>query len=485
MLIIPAIDIIAGKCVRLTQGDYSTVKEYFSDPLDVARKFKQKGFSLLHVIDLDGAKNGRSVNTNVVLEIAKEIDIQTGGGVRTYKDAVKLLKGGAKKIILGTAALSDPQLIRDLIRDFGSDRVAVSVDIKNGKVMTNGWKESSEIDLAGVLERLGVLGVTEVIFTDVERDGTLGGVDFRFVEDVVGVVGRGFKIIIAGGVSSKEDIDKLSKLGAHGCVVGKAFYEGFTDIDLSNNLAKRIIPCMDIKNGRVVKGVNFTGLKDAGDPVELGKYYSANGADELVFLDIMATCENRETLYGLVKRIAQNINIPFTVGGGVKSLSDIKMLLRSGADKISIGSFAIKNPDFIKEASGQFGSQCIVISLDPKKVDGRWKLFVKGGRVRTDVDAVDFAVKMEKYGAGELLVNSLDRDGTKNGYDLELLKAITDVVNIPVIASSGAGTGKDFFEAFSVANVDAVLAASLFHYGEMAIQELKRYLNQKGVTIRI
>jgi len=478
MLIIPAIDIIDGKCVRLTKGDYSIVKEYSADPLEIAQKFKQKGFSFLHVIDLDGARKGCLVNADVVLEIAKEIDIQTGGGIRKYEDAAKLLDGGVKEVILGTVALSDPQLIRDLIRDFGSNRVIVSVDIKNGKIMTKGWKESSEIDLGKVLNELEALGVTDVIFTDTERDGTLGGVDFRFVEDVIG---RGFKVTIAGGVSSKEDIDKLSKLGVYGCVVGKAFYEGF----LANNLAKRIIPCMDIKNERVVKGVNFTGLKDAGDPVELGKYYSANGADELVFLDIMATCENRETLYDLVKRIAQNINIPFTVGGGVKSLSDIKMLLRSGADKVSIGSFAIKNPDFIKEASGQFGSQCVVISLDPKKIDGKWKLFVKGGRVKMDVDAVDFAVKMEKYGAGELLVNSLDRDGTKNGYDLELLKTITDAVNIPVIASSGAGTKEDFLKAFGVANVDAVLAASLFHYGEMTIQELKQYLNQKCVIVRI
>lgn len=479
MLIIPAIDIIDGKCVRLTQGDYSTVKDYFSDPLDVAQKFKNKGFSFLHVIDLDGAKNGCLVNTDIVLKIAKEIDIQTGGGIRKYEDAAKLLNGGVKKVIIGTSVFENPRLVQDLIRDFGSDRVIVSIDIKNGKIMTKGWEKSSGFCLAEVLEKLKSLGVTEVIFTDVERDGMLDGVDFEFVKEVVG--GCGFKVTIAGGVSGKNDIEKLSELGVYGCVVGKAFYEGF----MVNNLAKRIIPCMDIKNGRVVKGVNFTGLKDAGDPVELGKYYSANGADELVFLDIMATCEDRETLYDLVKRIAENINIPFTVGGGVKSLSDIRMLLKSGADKVSIGSFAIKNPDFIKEASRQFGSQCIVISLDPKRVNGYWKLFVNGGRAETAVDAVEFAKQMEKYGAGELLVNSLDRDGTKNGYDLELLKAITGAVNIPVIASSGAGTKEDFLEAFRVANVDAVLAASLFHYGEITIPELKQYLNQKGITVRI
>jgi cyclase len=478
MLIVPAIDIIGGKCVRLTKGDYSTVKEYFEDPLAVALKFRDKGFSFLHVVDLEGARNGCLVNSDVILKIAKEIGIQVGGGIRKYGDAAKLLNEGVKKVVIGTSVFENPRLVRDLVRDFGSDRVIVSIDIKNEEIMTRGWKENSSFRLEKVLEELKSLGVVEVIFTDIERDGMLDGVNFEFVRKVAGC---GFKVMIAGGVSCESDIEKLSEFGVDGCVVGKAFYEGF----LANNLAKRIVPCMDIKNGRVVKGINFTGLKDAGDPVELGKYYSANGADELIFLDIMATCERRETLYDLVRRIAENINIPFTVGGGVTSLSDIRTLLKSGADKVSIGSFAIKNPDFIKEASRQFGSQCIVISLDPKRISGRWKLFVNGGRVETEVDAVEFAKQMEKCGAGELLVNSLDRDGMKNGYDLELLKAITDSVNIPVIASSGAGTKEDFLEAFGVANVDAVLAASLFHYREVTILELKKYLNQKCIPVRI
>lgn len=253
----------------------------------------------------------------------------------------------------------------------------------------------------------------------------------------------------------------------------------------NSNLAKRIIPCMDIKDGRVVKGVNFVDLKDAGDPVELAKVYCEQGADELVFLDIMATVENRGTFCELVKEIAQNINIPFTVGGGISSISDIQDLLQSGADKVSLGSIAIKEPQLVEEASKKFGAQCVVISVDPKKVNDNWEIYVKGGREATGVEAIEFAQQMEKLGAGELLVNSLDRDGTQNGYDLPLLKAITEVVNVPVIASSGAGKLEDFSDAFEEASVDAVLAASLFHSGQIRVGELKRYLEEKGVEIRI
>lgn len=250
-------------------------------------------------------------------------------------------------------------------------------------------------------------------------------------------------------------------------------------------ITKRIIACMDIKNGRVVKGTNFTQLKDAGDPVELGKLYSDQGADELVFLDIMATVENRDTFYKLVEKIAKNINIPFTVGGGIKTIDDIRNSLNAGADKVSIGSAAVTNPDFVKEASETFGNQCIVISVDPKKrPDGSWEIYIKGGREATGLDAIKFVKQMEKLGAGELLVNSLDRDGMKSGYDITLLKAVSNAVNIPVIASSGAGKKEDFYQAFTQSGCDAALAASLFHYGEIEISELKEYLREEGVAIR-
>ena len=484
MLIIPAIDLIDGKCVRLEQGDYSKVKKYDCDPVKVAKKFKKQGTKLIHIIDLAGAKNGKPKNFKKIAQIADEtgLDIQTGGGIRTYKQAEKILNYGIRRIILGTSAFINPKMVRSLINTFGADRIIVSVDAKDGIIMTNGWIKKSSQSIEDALNRLRDTGLEIIIFTDVKQDGMLKGIN---INNVKKVLGKGFKVIVAGGVTSTEDIKQLDKLGAYGCIIGKALYEGQVKLSSPNNLAKRIIPCLDIKNSRVVKGKKFINLKDAGDPVELAKYYSEMGADELVFLDIMATVENRETLYELVSKISANINIPFTVGGGIKSLEDIRTLLACGADKVSIGSYAVKNPDFIKKAAEQFGSQCLVISIDPKKISNKWKIFIKGGRQNTNIDAIKFATKMAQMGAGELLVNSLDRDGMKTGYDIELLKAICSAVNIPVIASSGAGRKEDFLKVFKNTNVDAALAASLFHYGEIKIPELKQYLLKNNVTIRI
>lgn len=242
---------------------------------------------------------------------------------------------------------------------------------------------------------------------------------------------------------------------------------------------------MDIKEGRVVKGTNYVHLRDAGDPVELGKLYSDMGVDELVFLDIMATVENRDMLYNLVKRISQNINIPFTVGGGIRTLSTIRDLLKGGADKVSIGSAAVQDPGFVKASAEQFGSQCIVISIDPKRTGDHWEIYINSGRVATGIDAIGFAKQMESLGAGELLVNSLDKDGMKNGYDIELLKAFSENVSIPIIASSGAGAKDHFLQAFTEGKTDAALAASLFHYRELEIPNLKEYLRRNNIPIRI
>ncbi|MFC1810748.1 imidazole glycerol phosphate synthase subunit HisF [Patescibacteria group bacterium] len=484
MLILPAIDIIGGKCVRLTQGDYSKVKNYAYDPIKIAQKFKADGAAFLHIIDLEGAKQGKPVNFEKIIEISKIADLQVGGGIRTAKDARNYLKNGIKRVILGTSAIKNPSIIKSLIDEFGSERVAVSVDVKNDEVMVAGWIKNSGKKLIEVLGDLKKTGLKLLIFTDIAQDGMLKGLN---LENIKKVAKSGFEVIIAGGVSTYNDINNLKELDVYGCIIGKALYEGKIDLSkcFPNNLAKRIIPCMDIKEGRVVKGVHFKELRDAGDPVELGKIYSDMGADELVFLDIMATVENRKTLYNLVKKIAENINIPFTVGGGIKSLEDIRMLLNNGADKVSIGSYATENLDFIKKAAKQFGSQCIVISVDPKWNGSKWEIYIRGGRTPTGIDAIEFSKQMEELGAGELLVNSLDRDGTKKGYDLKLLKAIVEAVNIPVIASSGAGCEVDFLKAFEYANVDAALAASLFHYGQLTIPDLKKYLNNNSVTVRI
>jgi cyclase len=250
-------------------------------------------------------------------------------------------------------------------------------------------------------------------------------------------------------------------------------------------LAKRIIPCLDIKDSRTVKGVNFVDLVDAGDPVELAKYYSENGADELVFLDITATKEDRRTFAKLVDEISENINIPFTVGGGIKTKEDVEILLKNGADKVSINSYAVSNPDFINELASNFGSQCIVVAIDAKFIDNDWYVYLVGGRIKTEIKLFNWAKEVEKRGAGEILFTSMDHDGTKNGFACKALEELSQKVNIPIIASGGAGKTEHFNEVFKSGNIDAVLAASVFHFNEIGLKELKIELNNNNIPIRL
>jgi len=250
-------------------------------------------------------------------------------------------------------------------------------------------------------------------------------------------------------------------------------------------LAKRIIPCLDVDKGRVVKGVKFQNLRDAGDPVEVAKGYEEQSADELVFLDITASAEERKIMIEVVQRVAETVFIPFTVGGGVSSLEDIRTLLSAGADKVSINTAAVKNPQLIYESAKRFGSQCIVVAVDAKRSERGWEVYIHGGRTPTGLDAVEWAKRVESLGAGEILLTSMDADGTKKGYDIELCRAVASAVSIPVIASGGAGTMEHFYEVFTQTNVDAALAASLFHFKEVSIPELKAYLKNKGVHVRL
>ncbi|MFT6166195.1 MAG: cyclase [Vicingaceae bacterium] len=250
-------------------------------------------------------------------------------------------------------------------------------------------------------------------------------------------------------------------------------------------LKKRIIPCLDIKNGRTVKGVNFLDIKDAGDPIELAKSYVKQGADELVFLDITATIEQRETIVQLVEQVAQEINIPFTVGGGINNVADVSKIITAGADKVSINSAAVKNPTLITEISAQFGSQCVVVAIDTKFENGEWMVFVNGGRIYTPLKTVDWARQVEKLGAGEILLTSMNNDGTKAGFALDITKQVSSAVNIPVIASGGAGKKEDFKNVFEQTAATGGLAASIFHYGEIPIPELKQYLNEQQIAIRL
>ena len=251
-------------------------------------------------------------------------------------------------------------------------------------------------------------------------------------------------------------------------------------------LAKRIIPCLDVDNGRVVKGVQFLDIRDAGDPVEVARRYNEQGADEITFLDITATSNGRDTTYRTVERMAESVFVPLTVGGGVRKVEDIRLLLNAGADKVRINSAAIYNPEFVQEASQRFGAQCIVVAIDAKKTgDNKWEIFTHGGRKETGIDAIDWAVKMAEFGAGELLVTSMDADGTKAGYDLELMRQINDRVTIPTIASGGVGNLQHLADGILKGGADAVLAASIFHFGQHTIPEAKKYLAEQGIEMRL
>lgn len=250
-------------------------------------------------------------------------------------------------------------------------------------------------------------------------------------------------------------------------------------------LAKRIIPCLDVDAGRVVKGTKFINIRDAGDPVEVAKRYDAEGADEIVFLDITASYQKRDIMLEVVKKTAEQVFMPLTVGGGVRNMEDIRTLLKSGADKVSMNTAAVENPKLVKEASDRFGSQCIVVAIDAKRKEPGWRVFTHGGRIPIDLDAIEWAKTVERLGAGEILLTSMDCDGTKNGYDLALTRAISEAVSIPVIASGGAGKLEHFYDAFAKGKADAALAASLFHFKELTIKQVKEYLKKKKVIVRI
>ena len=254
---------------------------------------------------------------------------------------------------------------------------------------------------------------------------------------------------------------------------------------MDNKLSKRIIPCLDIDKGRVVKGKSFINLIDAGDPSELSKHYNAEGADELVFLDITASHEQRKAIIDVVEKVSSEVFIPLTVGGGIRNLDNISELLLAGADKVSINTSAIENPEFIKKSSSKFGSQCIVVAIDAKKTNGSWNVYTYGGRKDTGINAIEWARKANEYGAGEILLTSMDMDGNKEGYDLDLLNIVSNEVNIPVIASGGAGSMEHIHDALVIGNSDAVLAASIFHFEELTIQQVKKFLYSKGVSVRL
>ena len=490
--LIPAIDLIDGKCVRLTKGDYAQKTVYNEDPVAQAKEFERLGFRRLHVVDLDGAKSKHIVNDAVLRRITEEtrLVVDFGGGIKTNDDLEKAFRAGAAMVTVGSIAVTHPDLFLSWLDRYGAERLILGADVRNGKVSINGWKEDSTEDLLPFLWKYIDHGVRNVLCTEISKDGTLSGPATDLYRRIMAEYPQ-LHLIASGGVSSTDDILELEAQGIPAVVFGKAYYEGRIDTHRlgvtkrATGLAKRIIPCLDVKDGETVKGTNFVNLRSAGDPVELGKAYSEAGADELVFLDITASYEGRKTFTEMVERVAREINIPFTVGGGINELADVERLLHAGADKVSVNSAALRRPQLIDEITSHFGSQVCVAAIDARLDDDGWYCYVKGGRERTERGLFDWAREVADRGAGEILFTSMNHDGVKQGFANEALARMAEEVPIPIIASGGAGAMEHFRDAFIKGKADAALAASVFHFGEISIPELKQYLRQEGINVRL
>lgn len=491
MKIYPAIDIQSGRAVRLKQGDFKRSKDY-ADPVEAALKWESEGAKIIHVVDLDGAKIGKPQNLVIVNKIIQSVNvpIQLGGGFRDIKSIREAFSIGVERVVLGTILLYDPSLARRAVSEFGSEKLVAGLDIRDGMLAVEGWQKQTKEPIEGHLNKLAEMGVKFLAVTNIKSDGMQTGPDFEGIEKLVS--DERFKIIASGGVSGYSDIKKLAKLNVEGVIVGTALYEGSVALKdaiksgAMSDLTKRIIPCLDVDQGRVVKGVNFVNLQDAGDPVELAEIYDKKGADELVFLDITASHEKRKTMIEVASKVAEKVFIPYTVGGGISSLADIRNLLATGCDKVGINTAAVKDPKLVDSSANKFGSQCIVVAVDAKRIsEGKWEVYINGGRIPTGIDAIKWVKEVENRGAGEILLTSMDRDGTKDGFDIPLTKAVTSTINIPVIASGGAGKLEHFAEAVIEADADALLAASLFHYDELPIRKVKEYLAEQEIPVRL
>jgi cyclase len=479
--VIPSLDLLGGKVVRLTRGDFATARVY-GEPDEVLDTLDVPAGSRLHVVDLEGSRSGTPVATEIVRRLARRgLRVQVGGGIRSVADARRWLESGAERVVAGTVTADAPEVLRDIVAFAGAERVIAAVDLRDGAVRVAGWEREARRTLAEVLATTGPL---ELLVTDIARDGVLAGPSFELYRSLP----RDLRIIASGGVSSVSDVVSLARLGnVTGCVIGRALLDGKIDLRearlraaVPNALPERIIPCLDVRDGRVVKGVNFTGIRDAGDPVECARRYEAEGADELVILDISATDAGRETALDTVRRVASSIFIPLTVGGGVRSVEDFRAMLRAGADRVAINTAAVRDPQLIARCAAEFGVQAVVLSCDARGGE----VMVRSGKEPAGLDAVAWCRQAEAFGAGEILLTSVDRDGTGSGFDLELLRSVTSALRIGVIASGGAGTLEHFRDAIERGGARAVLAASLFHDGVLTVAGVKRYLEEEGIPVR-
>jgi cyclase len=520
MQIIPAIDVLDSQVVRLRQGDFTRVTNFGSDPLAFIINFEQAGATKLHLVNLSGARNGEldQAFVRLIVECSRftKLDIQVGGGIRTLRDIQSLLDAGASKVVLGTMLFENPCAVKAAVTLFGKDRIIAALDTRGDEVRIHGWQRSSGADLFGACNRAEEIGIGEILVTDTARDGMNEGpnVDlYRAIRKRFPSVG----LIASGGVRSREDVRSLEDAGCRGVVIGKALLDRSlslgTLLDLNiksitysplgvSTLAIRVIPCLDVTAGRVVKGTSFQRLRDAGDPVKLARRYCDEGADELVLLDITATKEDRGTAIDLARRVADAINIPFTIGGGIRSVADAREILDAGADKVSVNSAAVTNPELLSQIAQTLGSANTVCAIDAKRKgsgwlagrsppafagreDEGWVVLTRGGSIDTGIDAIAWAEEAALRGAGELLLTSYDRDGTGEGFDTELLAAIKAHVKIPVIASGGGGTLRQFVDAVKVGKADAVLAASVFHFQTFSIRDVKQALATASLPVRL
>jgi cyclase len=488
MDVIPSIDLLEGQVVRLLHGDFARVTPY-GNPQTVLDALHVPRGSRLHIVDLEASRSGRPVETEIVRRLASRgLRIQAGGGIRSLADARTWIDAGAEKVVIGTVAADAPDVLRAIVNDIGAERAIAAIDVRDGIVRVAGWERDATSSLAEVLERVAALGIGEALITDISKDGAMRGPSFALYRSLR----TKMRIIASGGVSTISDVVSLSRIPSVGaCVIGRALLDGRirlsearARVETPNAIPERVIPCLDVRGGRVVKGVNFVDIRDAGDPVECAILYEGAGADELVILDISATDANRSTALDVVRRVSESLFIPLTVGGGVRTIEDFRALLRAGADRVAINTAAIRDPRLIADCAVEFGVQAVVLSCDAKRIGDHFEAMVRGGKESSGVDAVEWCRRAEELGTGEILLTSVDRDGTNSGYDIELLRAVTSIVKIGVIASGGAGSVEHFRDAIEAGGARAVLAASLFHDRRLSIGDVKQFLASEGIPVR-
>ena len=494
MELVCAIDLLDGGAVRLVQGDYDRRIDADVDPSELARQFIVAGCRRLHVIDLAGARAGAPTQLGTVGRIVRaaraaspDVVVEAGGGLRTLADVDALL-AVADEALLGTAAIEQPGFLRACAGRHPG-RVAVSLDLRGGRAALDGWSRVGPDGVVETARRLLDEGASRLIVTETSRDGTLAGPDLDGLARLRSTFPDAV-LVAAGGVGSIDDLRSLRDLGMDGAVVGLALLTGAVDpaeavAVLGVTLRKRIIACLDVTDGRVVKGTRFVDLVDAGDPVELATRYAAEGADEITILDIGATRDGRPSLIDLIRRAATALDVPLGVGGGVASLADAAALLDAGADKVAVNSAALRDPGLVGRLADRLGSQSVVIAIDAAaSPDGGWRVRRVAGTEETGRDAVAWAREAVDRGAGEILLTSIDRDGTRSGYDLPLTRAVADAVRVPVIASGGGGSPSDVAAVLTGGRAAAALLASTLHFRLLELGPLKADLAAAGISVR-